>query len=451
MTLDNGDDYYAFLAKKSQVGGAVGFDPLWMPDFLFDFQSVLVEWALKKGRAAIFADCGLGKTPMALVWAENVVRKTNRSVLILAPLAVAQQFVREGEKFGIEVYNARGGKIVKGINVVNYQRMHYFDPDDFVGVCCDESGVLKHFDSKMRVNVTAFLSKIKYRLLGTATPAPNDFMELGTSSEALGEMSRNQMLGMFFSHSGESTHQWKLKGHARKAYWRWMARWARAIRKPSDFGFGDGDFVLPPLAVVEHMLSDEMGGNGRGFFRFANTRSEQLAEKRRTLNQRCEKVAELVPDDRPAVVWCHYNTEADLLERIIPDAVQVAGSHSDELKEERLLAFADGQIRVMVTKPRIAGWGMNWQHCADVFCFPSYSFEEYYQQVRRCWRYGQKNPVVVRLVATEGERRILGSMLRKEKQATQMFEGILREMHEYQVVKPMIRKEGVAMEVPIWL
>jgi len=387
--------YKEFIGAKQLRKSRCGFDPIWMPDFLYDFQLHLTDWAIRKGRAALFEDCGLGKTPQVLVWAENVIRKTNRPVLILAPLAVSKQFVREGEKFDIEVHNSRDGGVVKGINVVNYERLDRFDARDFSGVVADESSILKSFDGKMRRRITDFLSKVDYRLLDTATPAPNDYIELGTSAEALGVMGRNQMLGMFFSHSGKSTQDWKLKGHARKAYWQWVIKWARAIRKPSDFGFEDGAFELPPLTTKYHILPSKSEGNGHGFLCYANTLEEQRAERRLSLRDRCSKVAELIPSDRPAVVWCHLNDEGDLLEKMIPDAVQVAGRDRDDVKEDRVVAFSAGQIRVLVTKPKICGWGVNWQHCSDVFCFCSHSWESYYQLVRRCWRFGQNKEVEV--------------------------------------------------------
>jgi hypothetical protein len=444
-------DYQEFLESKRIRHRPSGFEPLWMPDWLFDFQAHLTDWSIRKGKSALYADCGLGKGPMQLVWAENVVRKTNKPVLIVAPLAVSRQFLREGEKFGIEVSRSKDGKLIKGINVTNYERLHYFDPDELSGVSCDESGVLKHFDTATRKRVTEFMSRVDYRLLGTATPAPNDFMELGSSSEALGEMSRSQMLGMFFTHSGDSTQKWVLKGHAKKAYWKWVSGWARSIRKPSDFGYDDGDFVLPPVNTKNHVLPSSTKVDGTLFF-WATSLDEQRKEKRDSMNRRCQKVADLVPTDRPAVVWCHYNAEGDLLEKMIPDAVQVSGSDKDEVKEERLIAFSEGDARVLITKPKIGGWGLNWQHCADVFCFPSHSFEAYYQTIRRCWRFGQKNVVNVNLIFTEAETPVMENMIRKERQVDSMFDGLLREMHDYQVEsKTKSNGNTIPMEVPSWL
>ena len=442
-------DYESFLKSKEGSNNVCGFDPLWMPDFLFDFQTHLVEWSIKQGRGALYEDCGCGKTVQFLVWAENILRKENGKILILAPLAVSKQTVREGEKFGIEVHNARNGDIVKGINIANYERLKYFDPKDFIGVVLDESGILKGFERKYCRSIIEFMAHVKYRLLCTATPAPNDYIELGTSSEGLGNMTRNQMLGMFFSHSGDSTQKWELKGHAKKGYWKWVAGWARALRKPSDFGYDDGDFILPPLNTIEHVLPSS-NKYGRGFFNFATTLKEQREEKRRTIHERCEKVASLIPEGRPSIVWCHLNDEGNLLERLIPNAVQVAGSDKDEDKEDRLLAFANGEIKVLVTKPRIAGFGLNMQVCADIFCFPSHSFESFYQMVRRCWRFGQKNEVNCNIICTEAERIILRNMLRKERQSEKMFAGIIRYMHDYQV-KSDVQYSTERMEVPEWM
>ncbi|KKN88284.1 hypothetical protein LCGC14_0248460 [marine sediment metagenome] len=294
------------------------------------------------------------------------------------------------------------------------------------GLLVHNSSILKNFDGKMRRRITDFVSSINYRLLCTATPAPNDHMELGTSSEALGVMSRGQMLGMFFVNGGETTQQWLLKGHAKKRFWQWMGTWARAIRMPSDLGFDDGDFILPELIMKQHLVPSEVTD---GFFpTMAVTLDEQRAERKRTMQARCEKVAEIVPNDRPFVAWCHLNPESDLLEKLIPDAVQVSGSMKDEVKEERLKAFADGQIRVLVTKPKIASFGLNWQHCADMSFFPSHSHEQFYQSLRRCYRFQQENSVTCNIVTSEAESRVLDNMMRKERQAVEMYDGIVREM-----------------------
>jgi len=438
------EDYGAFLRAKSQLRTSDGFAPVWMPDFLFDFQAALVEWALLGGRRAIFADCGMGKGPMSLVWAENVVRHTNGRVLILAPLAVAQQFVREAEKFGIEVRRSSDGHAYPGITVTNYERLHLFDPADFAGCVCDESSILKSFDGVRKGEITVFMRKMRYRLLCTATAAPNDYVELGTSSEALGYLGYVDMLGKFFKNDQNTVKpmrqrgqadaeraKWRLKGHAEEPFWKWVCSWARAIRKPSDLGFDDRAFVLPPLTEREHVVHTDSLPDGMLFALPAVGLKEQRDERRRTIRERCEKVAQLVDTGRPALVWCHLNPEGDLLERLIPGAVQVSGADSDEAKEEKLLGFQSGHFRVLVTKPAIGAWGLNFQHCAHVAVFPSHSFEQYYQGIRRCWRFGQQSAVTVDVVTTEGEREVLANLQRKSASADRMFGRLVSLMNQH--------------------
>lgn len=452
--------YAKFIESKSQLGGEYGFDPVWMPDFLFDFQHDLVAWATRKGRAAIFADCGLGKTPMQLVWSENIVRKTGKNVLILTPLAVAAQTAREAEKFGIEVSVSRDGSVKPGITVTNYQKLHLFSPHDFAGIVCDESSILKNFNGATRGMITAFARKMPYRLLATATAAPNDFTELGTSSEALGYLGHMDMLNRFFkndlnnSASGRmhgEVIKWRLKGHAELPFWRWVCSWARAVRKPSDLGYDDGAFILPDLIKREHLVEAKTLAEGMLFALPAVGLQEQREERRRTIRERCEQVAELVRDTgQPALVWCHLNDEGNLLERLIPDAQQVSGSDSDEVKESRLLGFADGSIRVLITKPKIGAWGLNYQHCSHITFFPSHSYEQYYQGVRRCWRFGQERPVTVDLVTTEGEIGVMKNLQRKAEQADQMFASLVAEMNNSVAIHRMAdftKRE----RVPTWL
>ena len=429
-------DYDAFLECKAQDTQYHGFDPLWMPDKLFDFQRALVEWSLRKGRAAIFADCGLGKTAMQLTWAENVVRKTDRPVLVLTPLAVAQQTVREGEKFGIEVRRSPDGKHLGGIVVTNYERLHYFDPSDFAGVVCDESGCIKHFGGRTQSDVTQFLRKMPYRLLATATPSPNDYIELGTSSEALGEIGRQDLLATYFTNDENSSHpvfwgaRWRFKAHAERMFWRFVCSWARAARKPSDIGdFDDSKFVLPPLELNETIVTNRSGFNGQLFTLPAVTLDEQREERRLTLNERCDEVARLCEGKPSSIAWAQLNVETDRLERIIPGARQVSGADSDEAKEETFQAFIDGQVRVLVTKSSIAGWGLNMQHCNHMTFFPSHSYEAYHQSVRRCWRFGQRSPVKVDVVTTEGEQNVMKNLTSKSVAADAMYDVLVREMN----------------------
>jgi len=431
-----------------------------MPDQLFDFQQSLVDWAVRKGRAAIFADCGLGKTAMQLTWAENVARHTGKPVLILTPLAVAAQTIREGEKFGIECRRSSDGTVSGRIVITNYERLEHFKPADFAGVVCDESSILKSFDGARRNEITDFMRKVPYRLLATATAAPNDFIELGTSSEALGYMGHMDMLARFFKNDqnnltsrrmyGEAP-KWRFKGHAEQPFWRWVTSWARACRQPSDLGFDDGRFVLPGLSEVDHLIETATVPEGMLFAIPATDLREQRAEKKRTVVERCKQVASMVADTgQPALVWCHLNEEGDLLEQLIPGAVQVSGKDKDETKERRLIDFAEGRSRVLVTKPKIGAWGLNFQICSHVTYFPSHSFEQYYQSVRRCWRFGQKNPVTVDIILTEGERRIMENLHRKRLQADQMFGNLVAEMNHSLDIQ---RKEynTTPIEVPSWL
>ena len=461
-------DYATFLQGKTHLGTSDGFRPLWMPSFLFDFQEALVAWAIQKGRAAIFADCGLGKTPMQLVWAENVIRKENKPVLILTPLAVSYQTIAEAEKFGIEAHRSTDGTVYSGINVTNYERLHYFKPEDFCGVVCDESSILKSFDGVRRGEITQFMRKMRYRLLCTATAAPNDYFELGTSSEALGYLGHMDMLGRFFKndqntikpmayrHRGQNFQavgeriKWRFKGHAETPFWRWVCSWARALRHPSDLGFNNNGFKLPPVKEREHEVQYTRPAEGMLFALPAIGMREQREERRRTLKERCTKVAELTETGEPCLVWCQLNDEGDLLERMIPDSIQIAGKDSDDSKEEKFLAFIKGDARVLVTKPKIGAWGLNLQHCSHVTFFPSDSFEQYYQAVRRCWRFGQKRQVVVDLITTEGGRNVLNNMRRKAIQADKMFSNLVREMHNVLVIdrsSEFTKKE----EIPSWL
>lgn len=457
--MSRANPYLDFLERKAQLGTDDGFAPNWLPDFLFDFQRDLVEWAIRKGRAAIFADCGLGKTPMQLVWAENVVRHTGKPILIVTPLAVSAQTMREAEKFGIVATRSGDGTAHKGITVTNYERLHHFDPAAFVGMVADESSILKSFNGARRALITEFMRRLPYRLLCTATAAPNDYVELGTSSEALGYLGHTDMLTRFFKNDQNATTpnrlwegaKWRFKGHAEVPFWRWVCSWARAIRRPSDLGFANGQFVLPPLLERQHMVEVSSLPDGMLFSLPAVGLREQRAEHRRSVQERCARIVALVANtNRPALVWCHLNVEGDLLATLIPDAVQVSGDDSDEVKEERFLAFAAGSIRVLVTKPKIGAWGLNFQHCAHVTFFPSHSFEQYYQGVRRCWRFGQPCPVTVDVVTTEGEASVLANLQRKAAAADRMFSALVEQMqHAVEVDHRSVFSK--AAEVPPWL
>lgn len=452
-------EYDDFIASKAQRADGLGFEPIWVPDFLKDFQKSLVEWALLSGRSAILADCGLGKTPMQLVWADNVVQKTNGRILIAAPLAVSQQIVREADKFGIEATRCIDGNPGPGITVTNYEKLHLFDANDFVGMVCDESSILKSFNGARKGEITNFMRKMQYRLLATATAAPNDFTELGTSSEALGYLGHVDMLNRFFKNDLNNSAQgrmrgevikWRLKGHAELPFWRWVCSWARAVRKPSDLGFDDKEFTLPPLTMQEHLVEARSIAEGYLFSLPAVGLKEQREERRRAVDERCERLAALTNTGQPVLAWCHLNDEGDILEKLIPDAIQVSGKDSDEAKEEKLLSFANGKSRVLITKHKIGAWGLNFQHCNHVVEFPSHSFEQHYQGIRRCWRFGQKRPVNVDIVTTEGERGVLKNLQRKATQAEEMFANLVAEMNSSLAIaraSNFTKKQ----ELPSWL
>lgn len=473
------NDYEAFLSAKRQLAGDFGFDPISLPDAMFDFQRSLTTWAIKKGRAAIFADCGLGKSLMQVAWADNVARQTGKRVLIITPLAVAHQTVIEAQKFGIDASRSKSGELESQIVVTNYDRLHLFSPSDFAGAVCDESSILKHYTGATQKQVTRFIGKMGFRLLCTATAAPNDYVELGTSSEALGELNYSDMLKRFFRQLddkgqkketkeqefaekassyyqklsfrvSQSIGQWRLKHHARHDFWRWVASWARACRKPSDLGFSDDGYDLPELIENMHQVNAVTPQEGFLFTLPAFGLSEEREERKHTLNERCELAARLVDHDRPAVVWCHTNAEGDLLEQLISDARQVAGKTPNDEKEEIYRAFESGECRVIVIKPKIGAWGLNWQHCNHVVSFASHSYEQYYQSVRRCWRFGQKNPVTVDVIASEGEGRVLANMQRKASQADVMFSMLIGEMNNAMSINQE-PKSNTKPTIPSWL
>jgi hypothetical protein len=434
-----------------------------MPDFLFDFQKYLVDVAIWKGREATLADCGLGKTPMQLVWAQNVVIKTDRPVLILTPLGVTAQTMREAAKFHIEAHRTMTSR--RAIHVTNYERLHQWDPDAFSGCVCDESSILKSFTGSRRRQITDFMRKMPYRLLCTATPAPNDYIELGTSSQALGYLDYSEMLSRFFKNEekmseaerhGRRTRdgvvipKWIFKGHAEEPFVRWLCSWARACRKPSDLGFQDDGFKLPKLIETEHIVETSKLPEGKLLHVAAVSFHEQLEERRLNMDERCAKVAELVGTKRQSLVWCQLNQESETLKDFIPGAAQTLASDSDEEKEEKFQGFCDGSIRVLVTKPKVGGWGLNFQHCHHETFFPSHSFEQYYQGVRRCWRFGQKHPVHVDIVTTPAERDVLKNLQRKQAQADRLFAQMIENMqHELNIKRenPFQQQEVI----PPWL
>jgi hypothetical protein len=453
-------DYAAFLERKAQLSNDGGFEPTSLPDHLYPFQQHLVQWAVRKGRGAIFADCGTGKTLMELAWARNVYEHTGKPVLLLTPLAVGFQIVAEAERFGYDAAPSRNGKVAAPITVTNYEQLGKFDHDDFAGTVCDESSALKSFDGVTRAVVTEFMRRLPYRLLGTATAAPNDWIELGTSSEALGGLGHMDMLTRFFTNKQHSTSsrgrgnggeavQWRLKGHASEPFWQWVASWARAMRKPSDYGFEDTGFDLPPLRVDSTIVEASRPADGTLFDVPAYGLREEREENRRTLTERCETAAAILSDAQHGVAWCHLNDESAALTSLIDGAVEVSGADTPDEKEAKLAAFSRGEIRVLVTKPSIGAWGLNWQHAHRMTYFPSHSYEQYYQAVRRMWRFGQHESVRVDVVTTEGGKNVLANLQRKAHQADAMFSALVRHMNDARDIDRVTYETPV--EVPAWL
>ena len=439
-------DYATFLEGKREHVEPVGFDVAVsaINPMLFGWQADIVRWAIGRGRCALFADCGLGKTPMQLEWARLIPGR----VLILAPLAVAEQTCREGAKFGIDVRHKRDGDDGAGqIIVTNYERLHYFRAADYTGLVLDESSILKAFDGKTRKELQEFTAEIKYRLCCTATPAPNDLIELCNHAEFLDVMHGKEIIALFFKQDGNTTHQWRLKGHARGAFWRWLAEWSVALRKPSDIGHEDGKFVLPPLNInrstVEAPVMD-----GWLLPIEASTLGERRSARKGSLSSRVKACADMVnADSEPWLVWCDLNCESEALAKAINGAVEVKGSDTTEHKERSLLGFSAGTVRCLVTKPSIAGHGMNWQHCRNVaFVGLSDSYEQFYQAVRRCWRFGQTRPVNCYVITSSADGAVVQNIERKERQASEMFSELVREMAIYEAVNKQSRRNEMVYQ-----
>jgi hypothetical protein len=426
-----GNEYLNFLENKKHSLGNFGFDANFIPDIAFDFQKSIIEKAILKGRIAVFADTGLGKTLIQLSIAKNIINHTNKKVLILTPLAVAFQFILEAEKLGIDdIEYSKNGVHTKKIVVCNYERLHYFNEKDFVGVILDESSILKNFDGAIKQKITSFIKKIPYRFLSTATPSPNDYIELGTSSEALGYLGYTDMLTRFFKNNKGSIEvrnagsEYYIKPHAEKDFWQWVSQWAISIRKPSDLGFSDEKYKLPKLIENQHQVRNEspLAINGQtSLFNFPAVNFFEIkAETRSTLEQRCEKAVELANAHETSVYWVNLNDEAKLINQL-DNCVEVKGNMDIDKKEEILLAFSKGEIKKLITKTSITAFGLNWQHCNHTTYFPTYSYEQYYQAIRRFWRFGQKNDVYVDLVLSDGQTRIMESLQIKKEKANDMF------------------------------
>jgi len=428
-------NYEQFILNKSHYIGDFGFEPNYYPEMAFDFQRFIIEKAVKKGRIAVFADTGLGKTLIQLSIAKNIINHTNKTVLILTPLAVAFQFILEAEKMGIseDIEYSRDGKFTKKIVVCNYERLHYFDRSDFVGVILDESSILKNFEGRIKSEVTSFVKKIPYRFLSTATPSPNDFIELGTSSEALGYMGYMDMLGKFFKNNQNSVdsnnrnigEKFYLKPHAEKDFFAWVNQWAIMVKMPSDIGFSNDRYNLPNLKINKHVVKNQslidVNGQVQMFTPIAKSMTEVRHEQKMTEDKRCEKAVELAYG-KTSVYWCNTNNESSLLKSFDNEAVEIIGSQSIDKKEEILLAFANGEIKRLITKAKMTSMGLNWQHCNHSVFFPTWSYEQYYQAIRRFWRFGQKNDVIIDMVISDGQTRVLEALTQKTQKAIELHQ-----------------------------
>ncbi|ABO49726.1 helicase domain protein [Desulforamulus reducens MI-1] len=451
-------NYEKFIKQKQQIVAPSGFS-VSRDDInpgLFEFQKDIVKWALKRGRAAIFAGTGLGKSRMQVEWGQKIHELTGGDVLLLAPLAVAAQTVREGAALGYEVHLCRSQDDVKpGLNITNYEMLHHFEPILFSGIVLDESSILKSFTGKIRNEIIESFAFTPYRLACTATPAPNDYMELGNHAEFLGVMSRTEMLSMYFVHDGGRTSQWRLKGHAESDFWAWVASWGVVLEKPSDLGYEDGAFKLPPLNIHEIIVPAEGPP--------ANTLTERRQARKNSLNDRVAYCAELINQtDDTWLIWCDLNDESDALTKAIEGAVEVRGSHKPAYKEKAMLDFAAGDIKRLVSKSSICGFGMNFQVCNRMaFVGLSDSFEQIFQAIRRCWRFGQTKPVDVYIITAETEGAVLENIKRKEQDFKNMVDemvrytqGILsesirsseREMTKYNAEKHLIIPEWLRSE-----
>ena len=440
--------YIEFLARKRVVDPMTGMREVGgLPSILKPHQRDILTWALRRGRAAVFAGTGLGKTLVELVFAREVSAHTGRPVLIFAPLAVAQQHIREAEKFGLSATITRAQSDVAqiAVGVTNYQKIDHFDISSFGGIVLDESSILKSKDGHYRTAIIEQCANVPFRLAATATPAPNDFMELGNHAEFLGVMSYSDMLATFFVHDGGETQKWRLKGHAENEFWKWMASWAVMIRKPSDLGYDDAGYDLPELRQVQHTVNVAHEASIETGFLFpmqANGLSERLGARRASVQERVDMAIAITPSDRPFVWWCNLNSESEALSKAIPGAVETRGSDPDDVKERKLNDFSQGKIRVLVTKPSVAGWGMNWQHCADTgFVGLSDSFEQVYQAIRRFWRFGQTRPVTAHFIAAETEGAVIANLRRKEQDAERMASAMVKHMADLSIanVRGMVR------------
>ena len=457
-------NYDDFLHSKQRIPPACGFE---MPKermnpMMFEWQKDITRWALRKGRAALFEDCGNGKTIQQLEFCRAVCEHTGMPSLIVAPLTVGEQTKREAEKFGYTATLCRTQKDVQpGINITNYEMLDHFDPDSFGGVVLDESSILKNCMGKVRTQIIEMFRNVPYRLSCTATPSPNDYMELGNQVEFLGIMSRTEMLATYFTHDGSDTSKWRLKGHAEDRFWEWVATWAVVLTCPGDLGYPNDGYILPELVMHEHLVEASTSMDDSLFGWVAKTLTERRDARRMSLRERCAKAAEIVSSypEEQWVIWCDLNDESALLTSLIPGAVEVRGSDKPDDKAKSLRGFTDGSVRYLVTKPSIAGFGMNWQNCHNmIFVGLSDSYEAMYQSIRRCYRFGQNDSVHVHIVTSSAEGAVKGNIERKEAQAELMKKNMVQHTKEIleQDIRGTVRivvpyDPQVDMLIPSWL
>lgn len=466
--MEESIDYLSFLRNKRITFVPVGFDSE-KSDFnknLFGWQKDIVAWALRKGRAALFEDCGLGKTIQQLQWAESVNKKTNNPVLIVCPLAVSAQTKREADKFGFENVKicSYQDDVINGTNITNYEKLEHFDASKFSGIILDESSILKNYSGKIKTQIIEMFTRTPYKLSCTATPAPNDYMELGNQAEFLGVMSRTEMLSTFFIHDGANTSSWRLKGHAESEFWKWISTWAVVMTNPSDIGYDGSDYVLPELRIKEVVVESNEKTEGDQLTMYAPakmTLSERRIARRDSISDRCMAVKSIVEDDNDSqtLIWCDLNAESETISSMIDGCKQITGSDSDDYKVKTMIDFSTGDERCIVTKPSIAGYGMNWQTCHRiVFLGLSDSYEMMYQAIRRCWRFGQKNAVDVFIVISDGEGAVKENIDRKDKQSQKMIKEMVKYTRDNIIsdIKSTQRisddySPRVKMEIPEWI
>ncbi len=451
--------YEEFLKNKQRTIKPTGFDCIPVNEYQFDFQRAITGWALKKGKSAGFLDTGLGKTIIQLIWADEICKYSGGKILILAPLAVSKQTIKEGAKFGIKVNACRSHiDVMQGINITNYEMLHHFDIRDFIGIILDESSIIKSFSGKTTQQMIELFRHTPYKLPCTATPAPNDYEELGNHAEFLGVMSRTEMLATFFVHDSGDTAKWRLKGHAETEFWKWIASWAMVVKNPEDLGYDGSKYKLPKLNIQTHFI--ESPNTENMFIALpAQTLDERREARKESLAGRVKKTAELVRGTDNCLIWCDYNDESSSLSKMIAGAVEVKGADTPEHKENALMGFATNEVKYLVTKPKIAGFGMNWQNCHDmIFCGLSDSYERFYQAIRRCYRFGQKEEVNVHVVISEKEISVLENIKRKEEQAQNMSRKMVALTSE--ILKNEIRNTTrnvidynpqQRIEIPLWL